>query len=469
MKLVHVATDGWNFVDEAGEFITPLGGNMLDNVHPAKGTLFQNFNKEKIEYRFKVMSDNGLNTVRQAIGINEVFDIKKGLKNEGLKNWDTFLTLAEKYNVYIMAVGGYLGSNDWFDSARLADDGEALKESCSFWEAFVSNYAGHPAIFAWDLRNELLYDTVQHMVAEWDTDKNSIERRLKDKWAYYLERMYGTVGNMNKVYGSSYSSFKEVRGSVKFEEDPYDLRAYDFRRYLNYRGYNWCKAQCDIIRAASPKHMIVSGNNAWLFPDQVLWLANGFHNIAVHDLFDFVTHHPYPAMQASKEGRGDPLNGGDPLKYWLNSCIGMSRLDNYHKPMVLQEFGWYGGGESQFIGPLPYRSEKEHADYTDLLCHTLIGHVNGFVNWPLFDMPDTNDTSNHGGIFTHDGHEKELTKVYKNLSKELSGKKQKRISNTTTLTYSLLALYTNRKYQDDMWDEVNEVLNSGDIPDFKFI
>ena len=143
--------------------------------------------------------------------------------------------------------------------------------------------------------------------------------------------------------------------------------------------------------------MIVSGNNTWLSPDQDLWLANGFHNRALHDLFDFVTFHPYPAWQAVPDGRGDPLDGGEPLKYWLSSCIGNARMDHYGKPVVVQEFGWYGGGTSRFLCELPYRSEKEHADYTRELTDALIPHVNGFINWPTFDMPNANDISQPWG------------------------------------------------------------------------
>jgi hypothetical protein len=215
--------------------------------------------------------------------------------------------------------------------------------------------------------------------------------------------------------------------------------------------------------------MVVQGNNTWLSPDQDLYLANGFHNRALHDLFDFVTHHPYPALQAIPAGRGGPLDGGPPLDYWLNACIGMSRLDFYGKPVVLQEFGWYGGGASRFLCELPHRSEKEHADYTWTLLQKLIPHVNGFLNWPTFDMPSANDISNHGGIFTHDGRHKELAAVYSDTAKALQGKRQVRAVATLTLTYSLLGLYTCRAYQDQMWDEVNEVIANGDIPDFRFI
>ena len=105
------------------------------------------------------MAGLGLNCLRQAIGVNEVFDPVSGLKSAGLKNWDTFIALAEKHGIYLMPVGGYVGGNDWFDDERLADHNRALHESCSFWDAFVRHYRGHPAIWAWDLRNELHYST----------------------------------------------------------------------------------------------------------------------------------------------------------------------------------------------------------------------------------------------------------------------------------------------------------------------
>lgn len=431
---------------------------MLNDEHPGDGTLFRHFDAADCDRRFGLMADLGLNCLRQAIGVNEVFDPNHGLRSQGLKNWDTFIGLAEKHGVYLMPVGGYVGGNDWFDRHRLADNGTPLDESCAFWEAFVGHHAGHPAIWAWDLRNELGY-----------TSKPGTDELLKDAWPRWLETRYGTIATMNRTYGSAYASFADVPGSVRFIEKPFDLCAYDFRCYLNERGYGWCKRQCDVIRAVSPNHMIVSGNNGWLFPDHEPTLSNGFHNRAIHDLFDFISHHPYPAPQAIPGRRGDPLDGGAPLRYWLNACIGMSRLDHHGKPVVLQEFGWYGGGASRFLCDLPYRSEKEHADYTRTLCQTLIPHINGFINWPTMDMPSSKDISNHGGIFKHDGKPKELATVYAELATQLIGKRQTRARGTVTLSYSLLGLYTCQSYQDHMWDEVHATLESGQMPDFRFI
>jgi len=469
MKNVRVAADRWNFETSDGEFITPLGGNILNDQHPAQGTLFQEFNADDVDRRLGIMAEQGLNCVRQAIGVNQVFDPETGLKAEGMKNWDTFIGLAEKHGIYLMPVGGYIGGNDWFDVALLADSGKQLDLDCTFWEAFCGHYKNHPAIWSWDLRNELLFWTGAHMTTPGDTEVKKIEDMLKDKWPWWLETHYGTVEAMNSVYNAKFANFEEVPGSIGFIEKPFDICAYDFRNYLNDRGYDWCKCQCDAIRSATPGQMIVSGNNTWLSPDQDLWLANGFHNRANHELFDFVSFHPYPACQCVPDGRGDPLDGGEPLKYWLNSCIGNARMDHYGKPVVVQEFGWYGGGTSKFLCDLPHRSEQEHADYTRQLTEALIPHVNGFINWPTFDMPEANDISNHGGVFTHDGKSKELTAVYVDLVKKLNGKEQQRVVATTTLTYSLLGLYTCRSYQDQMWDEIHETLNASETPDIRFV
>ena len=470
MRRVRVATDRWNFeLEGTGEPIVPIGGNMLNDEHPFQRTLFSHFDAADCDRRFGLMSECGLNCLRQAIGVNEVFDPATGLKAEGMRNWDTFIRLAEKHGVYLMPVGGYIGGNDWFDVDRLDDNGRPLDESCAFWSAFAGHFAGHPAIWAWDLCNELLYDNKPAVFGYRTKTQEELTALLCDGWPAWLQTRYESVDTMNRAYGASYRSFHEVPTHVRFCEKPFDPCLSDFRHYLNERGYHWCKRQCDVIRRVAPGHMIVSGNNTWLSPDQDLWLANGFHNRAIHDLFDFVTHHPYPACQAVPDGRGDPLDNPVSMRYWLNACIGMSRLDYYGKPMMIQEFGWYGGGTSRFKCELPHRSEEEHAAYMDRLIEALSPHAVGFINWPLMDMPAASDISNHGGIFTADGRPKALAQVYRRLAEQVQGKRQVRAEGATTLTFSLTGLFTSRVYQDRMWDAVHMTLEAGQIPDFRFI
>src|ERR1700722_8235777 len=223
MKPVRVAADRWNFETAPGEYITPLGGNILDDRHPGQGTLFETFNAADCDRRFGIMAELGLNCLRQAIGVNSVFHSDKGLLAPGLKNWDTFIALAEKHGIYLMPVGGYIGGNDWFDVERLADSGKALDESCAFWHEFCAHYQSHPAIWAWDLRNELLYDTRPHMTTPGDPRERYVESLLKADWPWWLERRYGGIAAMNRAYGNStFVRFDDVPASVHFVEKPFD-------------------------------------------------------------------------------------------------------------------------------------------------------------------------------------------------------------------------------------------------------
>lgn len=469
MHLIHVAPDGWNFLDEAGQYFTPFGGNILNDEHPGDGVLFSHFDADDVERRFARMQEYGLNCLRQPLGVNQVYRAGEGLLAEGMRNWHTFISLAERYGVRLMPVGGYPGSNDWFDRQQLADDGASLDTLCDFWARFVPEFAGHPAIFAWDLHNEQLYDLPDENAAAGDAEQTRAS--LLAGWPAFLQARYGTLAMMNAHYGAwgPYASFAEVPTAVRFINDPGNPAYADFRHYLNEKGYRWSRRQVEVIRAASPNHMVCSGNNGWLFPDMDLWLANGFHNLAHHDLYDFVSIHPYPAPQCLPTGHGDPLNGGEALAFWLDAVEGMARIDYYGKPVVLQEFGWYGGGESKFLCPLPHRSEGEHADYMRTLIERLLPHASGFVNWPLCDMPESTDISNRGGLFTRDMQPKALADVYRDLSGKHAHAPRTRKAATGYLTASLLLLFTSRPYQDEMWEEIHRRTQAGETLDYRFV
>jgi len=477
MQRVRVAADRWNFELEDGRYFVPLGGNILNQQHPFySGTLFDRFDAAACDRWLGLMASVGLNCLRQAIGVNRVFDAATGPKPAGLANWETFLGLCEKHGIYVMPVGGYLGGNDWFDIPILADSGKPLDDRCRFWECFAGHFADHPAILAYDLANELSYGLPRTSALPSETAMvvdpvlvAATEANLKNAWPAWLEARYGSLDTMNRLHATWHESFAAVPGSVYFVDRPFDPAAFDFRCYLNDRGYRWCKRQCDVIRSVSPRTMIASGNNGWLFPDMDLCLANGFHNIALHDLFDIVTIHVYPAPQCLPAGHGDPLSSESAMRFFLSASVGMARIDHFGKPVMMQEFGWYGGGESHFLCPLPYRSETEHAEYIDRLCREMLPHVNGFVNWPTMDQPAARDVSNHGGLFTHEGRPKPLAGVYERLSRELAGRPQRRAQGTTTLTYSLQGLYTSRKYQDRMWDDIVATVQAGQTPDFRFV
>lgn len=62
-------------------------------------------------------------------------------------------------------------------------------------------------------------------------DARRIEAMLKDQSPQWLETRYGTVAAMNRAYGTSYATFADAPGSVKFVDKPFDPCAFDFRKY----------------------------------------------------------------------------------------------------------------------------------------------------------------------------------------------------------------------------------------------
>ena len=204
MRRVHVDSDHWNFTLEGtGETISPIGGNIVNDQHPGQGTVFDRWNAADVDRRLGLMAELGMNCLRQAIGINRVFDARTGLKAEGLRNWDAFLGLCERHGIYVMAVGGYPGGNDWFDVERLADQGANLEDSTAFWRAFARHNAGNPAIWAWDLRNELLFWPRAHMVTPGSPDEVRVAAMIADRWPRWLEVKYGSVAAMNRTLRKS--------------------------------------------------------------------------------------------------------------------------------------------------------------------------------------------------------------------------------------------------------------------------
>jgi len=65
MKKVRVSQDRWNFeLEGSGSFISPIGGNILNDEHPGQGTLFDHFDATDCDRRLGIMAELGLNCLR---------------------------------------------------------------------------------------------------------------------------------------------------------------------------------------------------------------------------------------------------------------------------------------------------------------------------------------------------------------------------------------------------------------------
>jgi len=88
--------------------------------------------------------------------------------------------------------------------------------------------------------------------------------------------------------------------------------------------------------------------------------------------------------------------------------------------VVLEEFGWYGGGEIKEHNQ-PYRSVEDQLDWNQALMEETIGIASGWLNWPLADTESSTDISKYSGIITSDFQPKPWGEAFKKYAEQLSG------------------------------------------------
>jgi hypothetical protein len=69
------------------------------------------------------------------------------------------------------------------------------------------------------------------------------------------------------------------------------------------------------------------------------------------------------------------------------------------KPVVLGEYGWYGGGAPQ---DRPHLSEDEQSRWIGAEIEASRRLAQGWLSWPFADTPGATDISVFGGLVTHD-------------------------------------------------------------------
>jgi len=103
---------------------------------------------------------------------------------------------------------------------------------------------------------------------------------------------------------------------------------------------------------------------------------------------DFVSVHFYPLM-------GQPFDSRDS---WQKNLAYLQTVLAYcqtGKPVVLGEYGWYGGGAPQ---GRPTLDEDQQSRWILAEIEASRRLARGWLSWPFADTPDSTDMSLHGGM-----------------------------------------------------------------------
>jgi hypothetical protein len=151
------------------------------------------------------------------------------------------------------------------------------------------------------------------------------------------------------------------------------------------------------------------------------WHYSGFRPDRQARHLDFLEVHFYPLDHGAYEYAGDESEARN-LAY-LESVV--REVARPGKPVVIAEFGWYGGGKPAFDGGRhPAATEEQQARWGRRVVESTAGLACGWLNWGFHDHPESHDVSQLTGLLRVDGTSKAWGREFRALSQKLRGHSQ---------------------------------------------
>ena len=193
--------------------------------------------------------------------------------------------------------------------------------------------------------------------------------------------------------------------------NPPDPNLLDYQHFRESIATEWIRVQAHAIHEADPDALVGVGLIQWSVPAQRMKLAqySAFRpaNIALY--LDFMELHFYPfvyGVYTYAKPEDETAN--------LSEAESMAReCAKPGLPLVISEFGWYGGGA---LKGKPPASEEQQAFWCRHLVEITSPMACGWLNWGVYDDPQAKDVSVLSGLFTVDGKEKTWARVFHQLS-----------------------------------------------------
>ena len=408
LPAVRVAPDNRGFVTADGKRFVPFGVNYF---RPGTGwapQIWKQFDPEATRRDFARLRELGANCVRVFLTFGSFYNTPGQLSPDGLAKFDKFLELAEEAGLYVHPTGPdhWEGMPDWAQKGRWID-GEAIENLVSFWKLFAARYRDRNVIFAYDLLNE--------PQIPWDNP------RMRLKWNQWLEDKYRSNDRLAAVWKKEVAKLE----FGKIDPPPRDAlpgpELLDYQLFREHLADEWTRRQAAAIKAADDDALVTVGLIQWSVPFVMAgpWQYSGFRPARQAKHLDFLEVHFYPLADGFYEYTGADAEKRN-LAY-LEAVVREVAMPG--KPVVLAEFGWYGGGKLTIDGGRhPPATEEQQAEWCQRLIEVSIGWCCGWLNWGLYDHPQARDVTELIGLLTADGRTKQWGRVFQRISQQLTGK-----------------------------------------------
>jgi hypothetical protein len=406
---IRIAPDHRSFITEDGKPFLPWGVNYY---RPGTGwapQIWKKFDPEATRQDFVRMKALGVNCIRVFLTYGSFCMEPETLMKEGLDKFDRFLAMAESAGIYVHPTGPdhWEGTPVWAAGDRIADE-QVLRALEMFWKQFAKRYRGRPVIFAYDLRNE--------PEVFWETPA------MRTKWNAWLQARYGSADKAAKAWGIAPDAIQWGKQAPPPPTGLADTRLLlDYQHFRESLALDWTRRQAETIKAADPNALVTVGLIQWSVPALLpagVRHYSGFRPKSQAKFLDFLEVHFYP-LESGFYAYADQQAEQRNLAY-LESLV--REVAATEKPVVLAEFGWYGGGKLTIDqGRHPAATEEQQAQWCCQAVQATRGLAVGWLNWGLFDQPEAGDVSQLTGLLDHAGKPKVWAREFRKLASSSTG------------------------------------------------
>jgi hypothetical protein len=404
---VRVDSEGTGFVQEGKGGFVPFGVNYF---RPGTGwapQVWKRFDPEATRQDFALMKSTGVNCVRVFLTYGSFMNEPGVLMEEGLARLDRFLEIAAEAGIYVHPTGPdhWEGLPEWARGDRIADE-KVLAALEKFWTQLAARYRHRPVVFAYDLLNE--------PEVRWDSPV------MHERWNRWLTDRYSSATGLSKAWGREVAESDWGAIAIPPRQDaPGDRALLDYQRFREDVADEWTRRQTAAIKAADPDALVTVGLIQWSVPTV---LAGAFHYSGFRPdrqarWVDFQSVHFYPLADGPYHYSGPEAEARN-LAY-LESVV--AEVARPGKPVVIGEFGWYGGGRPSHVGgAMRAASEAEQARWCRAVVESTAGLATGWLNWGFFDHPEARDVTELIGLAKPDGTLKDWGRTFQGLNRTLA-------------------------------------------------
>ena len=186
------------------------------------------------------------------------------------------------------------------------------------------------------------------------------------------------------------------------KDNPRSRQLLDYQMFREDIADEWTRRQVAAIKSADPAALVTVGLIQWSVPSLLPRVSHyaGFRPERQSRFLDFLEVHFYPLNSGFYEYQNAEAEARN-LAY-LESVV--REVAQAGKPVVLAEFGWYGGGQLTLDkGKHPPASEEQQARWCRQVIAATSSLAVGWLNWGFYDHPQAGDVSQLTGMLTADG------------------------------------------------------------------